>query len=76
MSQPSSDFEFDSAEFPVTGESSYETEQVAEQAGRPPEPVQRFRKQGFSIFTIMLILSFVCLVAALIILFIETGKYS
>jgi hypothetical protein len=73
MSQPSSDFEFDSAEFPVTGESSYEAEQ---QVAPPPEPAQRYRKQGFSIFTIMLILSFVCLVAALIILFIETGKYS
>ncbi len=73
MSQPSSDFEFDSAEFPVTGESSYETDQ---ETAPPPAPAQRYRKQGFSIFTIMLILSFACLVAALIILFIETGKYS
>lgn len=72
MSQPSSDFEFDSPDFAVTSESSYE----AAQSAPLPEPAIRYRKQGFSIYTVMLILSFVCLLAALIILFIEAGKYT
>ncbi len=72
MSQPSSEMDFDSPDFAVTGESSYE----AEQSAPAPAPVVRYKKQGFSIYTIMLILSFVCLLAALIMLFIEAGKYS
>ncbi len=40
----------------------------------PQEPT--YRKQGFSIYTVMLILSFVCLAAASILLLINVGKYN
>ncbi len=39
----------------------------------PPPPA--YRKQGFSIYTVMLILSFVFLSTAAIMFFIDAGKY-
>ncbi len=39
----------------------------------PPPPA--YRKQGFSIYTVMLILSFVFLTTASIMFFIDAGKY-
>ena len=43
------------------------------QAPQPPAAPQ-FRKQGFSIYSVMLILSFVFLVTAMILLFQEVGR--
>lgn len=44
-----------------------------EQAPQPPAAPQ-YRKQGFSIYSVMLILSFVFLVTAMILLFQEVGR--
>ncbi len=41
--------------------------------GNLPEPT-KFRKQGFSIYSIMLILSFVFLVTAIVLLFMEVER--
>ena len=73
MSQPSSDLEFDAPEFAESLDSSFEEDQPSVPAA-PPAP--RYRKQGFSIYTIMLILSFVCLLAGTILMFVEAGKYT
>lgn len=72
MSQPNSDF--DSPEFAATLESTFEEEPQAATPMAPPAP--RYRKQGFSIYTIMLILSFLCLLAGMIMMFVEAGKYN
>lgn len=39
----------------------------------PPAPV--YRQRGFSIYTVMLIISFVFLTIAAILAFVESGKY-
>lgn len=65
MSQPSSNFE------EVGFEEAYE--QPAAIATAPPPP--NYRQRGFSIYTVMLILSTVFLTAAAIVLFIEADKY-
>lgn len=65
MSQPSSEFEevgFEEA-----------TEQTPAVQTAPPPP--NYRQRGFSIYTVMLILSFVFLTAAAIVLFMEADKY-
>ena len=41
----------------------------------PLTSTPQYRKQGFSIYTVMLILSFVFLLTSMIVLFIEAGKY-
>ncbi|MFT5301966.1 MAG: hypothetical protein ACI87E_003346 [Mariniblastus sp.] len=41
----------------------------------PPAPAPVYQKQGFSIYTVMLILSFVFLTTAAIMFFIDAGKY-
>lgn len=73
MSQPSTDFEFDAPDFAESLDSEFEETQ-------PTAPVvpaaPRYRKQGFNIYTVMLILSFVCLLAGMIIMFVEAGKYA
>jgi len=46
---------------------------VPEGSMAPPPPA--YRKQGFSIYTVMLILSFVFLATAAIMFFIDAGKY-
>ena len=70
MSQPSSDFEagVTGAQFQEVGESAEPTP-IA-----PKAPV--YRKQGFSIYSVMLILSFVFLTAAAIVLFMQVDKLS
>ena len=73
MSQPNTDLEFDAPEFAETLDSNFEEEQPSVPAA-PPAP--RYRKQGFSIYTIMLILSFACLLAGMILMFVDAGKYS
>lgn len=73
MSQPSTDLEFD-ADF---GEASFEEVGTPETTAAPVAPVApRYKKQGFSIYTIMLMLSFLCLLAGLIMMFVEAGKYN
>jgi hypothetical protein len=70
MSQASSDLDN------VFGEA---TESGFEDQGLTPQPqiapVTQYRKQGFSIYTVMLILSFVFLTAAAIVFFMDVGKY-
>ena len=66
MSQPSSDFGDFGAELPVSDE-------MQNSGFVPQTPV---RKQGFSIYTIMLILSFTFLTVATILLFINVGKFN
>ena len=44
-------------------------------ANAPPASAEpNYRKQGFSIYSVMLILSFVCLTVAMILLFQEAGN--
>ncbi|MEM9411482.1 MAG: hypothetical protein AAGA30_10235 [Planctomycetota bacterium] len=61
---------FDSPEFAET--SSFD--EPAPTAPATP-PAQKYKQQGFSIYTIMLILAFVCLLAGMILMFVEAGKY-
>ena len=68
MSQPSSDFETGEVGF----EEAYDQPQV--ESPGPPAAAQ-YRQRGFSIYTVMLILSFVFLMIAAIVLFIEGDKY-
>ena len=71
MSQPNSDFDavgFDDAlELPMSAESA------ANQA--PAAAAPNYRKQGFSIYSLMLILSFVFLIASVILLFMEVDRF-
>ena len=71
MSQPS-DLDFGDGGFTETLESTYEEPTAA---AAPIKPVVRYRPQGFSIYTIMLILSFISLLAGMIIMLVEAGKY-
>ena len=77
MSLASSDFEdpgFDNAGFDDGLETPVDAEGVEGQAPVPAAP--NYRKQGFSIYTVMLILSFVFLIVALILLFMEVDRFS
>ncbi len=71
MSPQNSDFDavgFDDAlEIPMTGESA--TNSV------PANAAPSYRKQGFSIYSLMLILSFVFLIASIILLFMEVDRF-
>lgn len=76
MSQPSfepdfSDANFDDGLTPVESAFETETPEAAQQMIAAPV----YRKQGFSIYTILLILSFVFLLTAMIFLFVEAGRY-
>ena len=66
MSQPSSDFGDE-----VGFEEAYEEAPAVETAPAAPN----YRQRGFSIYTVMLILSTVFLMVAAIVLFIEADKY-
>ena len=77
MSQPSFEQDFDSPDFEATGDASFDmAEEVAEVAAPVVPAAPRYRKQGFSIFTFMLIIAFINLVTALILLLVEAGKYN
>ena len=72
MSLPNNEPDFAEAGFDdglTPMESAFEPEAPA----AAPAPV--YRKQGFSIYTVMLILSFVFLLTAMIFFFVEAGKY-
>lgn len=64
MSQPSSDQ-------PDFGEELVESPEMA--APAPPAPV--YRKKGFTIYTVFLILSFSFLLIASILLYLNNGKF-
>lgn len=65
MSQPS--FEQEPADY------NQDAEAMPPVGGAPVVP--QYRKQGFSIYSVMLIGSFVFLLTAMILLFIEAGRY-
>lgn len=67
MSQLNSDFDAGELGFEEVDETPSTTD------APPPAPV--YRQRGFSIYTVMLICSFVFLTAAAIVFFIEAGKY-
>ena len=72
MSQASSDFGDD-----AFGGEMIEAEFGAEEGMMPEQvaPAPRFRKQGFSIYTVMLLMSFAFLLIAAIMFFINAGKF-
>lgn len=72
MSQASSDFG-DDAFGDAAMDSGFEDQGLAPM--EPIVPVTQYRKQGFSIYTVMLILSFVFLTTAAIVFFVDAGKY-
>ena len=75
MSQPSFDPDFTDAGF---DDGLTPVESAFEPTPEPGPPVVSgpvYRKQGFSIYTVMLILSFVFLLTAMIFLFVEAGRY-
>lgn len=74
MSQPSFDPELDSPDFDAPVDAFEAAEPAA--PARAAAPAPRYRKQGFSIYTFMLIMSFISLLTALILLLIEASKYN
>ena len=70
MSQPNSDFDpsMPMAEFEEVG-----GEQEMPATSIPQAPI--YRKQGFNIYSVMLILSFVFLTTAAIVLFMQLDKF-
>lgn len=72
MSQANSDFADDIFGDAMAGGGLEEQGMVAEP---PVEPAPKYRKQGFSIYSVMLILSFIFLTAAAIMFFIDAEKY-
>ena len=72
MSQANSDFG-DDAFGDAVMDSGFEEQGLA--PSEPVVPVTQYRKQGFSIYTVMLILSFVFLTTAAIMFFVDAGKY-
>ena len=68
MSLPSSDLDAGEVGF----EESYDQPAVDAPV---PQAAPQFRQRGFSIYSVMLILSFVFLLVAAIVLFIEGDKY-
>ena len=74
MSQPNFEQEIESPDFETPVESFDAPNDIAAAPVAPPAP--RYRKQGFSIYTFMLIVSFISLLTALILLLIEAGKYN
>ncbi len=77
MSLADSDFE-DVGFGDVGLDQSMDISAEGESGETPPAPVvpaaPNYRKQGFSIYTVMLILSFVFLIAAMILLFMEADR--
>ena len=77
MSLPSSEFE----EAPLDDLGFEEAEYGQDPSGKASDkkPLEssppRYRKQGFSIYTVMLMLAFAFLVASIILLFQEVGRF-
>lgn len=76
MSLANSDFEEvgfdDGLNAPMVDEGYGATSEEVPVAPPPPQ----YRKQGFSIYTVMLIMSFVFLIASIIMLFMEVDRFS
>jgi hypothetical protein len=66
MSQQPDFPEFDEPQFVETVQPPSAGQQV---------PAKQYRKMGFSIYTVMLILSFACLLTSLILFLIEARRY-
>ena len=75
MSQVNSEFGEDPFAT-ATIDGPYEEDGMLEQQPAPMAPqAPRYRKQSFSIYSVMLIMSFVFLTAAAIMFFIDADKY-
>jgi hypothetical protein len=74
MSQASSDPQDPFGGDAVIEASASEDPGMTPDMGMAPPPPQ-YRKQGFSIYSVMLILSFVFLMASAIMFFINAGKF-
>ena len=74
MSQASSDFGDDPFANAMVESDPEDGMMMQEEAPMAPPPPQ-YRKQDFSIYSVMLILSFVFLTAAAILFFMDAGKY-
>ena len=75
MSPPNSEQILDESAFGDGELTPLEDSQIQAEAAEPIVPAPVYRKQGFSIYTVMLILSFVFLLTAMIFLFIEAGRF-
>ncbi len=73
MSLASSDFGGDDAFGDALLEPGVDDSSQAPQPQLPPPPA--YRKQGFSIYSVMLILSFVFLTTAAILFYMDAAKY-
>ena len=74
MSQVNSDFG-DDPFANATIEGGFEQDPMMEQQAPVVPQAPQYRKQEFSIYSVMLIMSFVFLATAAIIFFIDAGKY-
>jgi hypothetical protein len=70
MSQQGFDAELGEVDFGEALDAGFDQFQ---QAPAPSAP--RYRKPGFTIYTLMLALSFLCLLAGMIIMFVDASKY-
>ena len=79
MSQVNSDFGDGFGEDPfatATVDGGFEQDAMMSQPEAPAAPqAPKYRKQEFSIYSVMLIMSFVFLSAAAIMFFVDAGKY-
>ncbi len=72
MSQVNSEFGDDPFADAIV-EEGFEQDAMMGEPTAPPAP--QYRKQEFSIYSVMLIMSFILLTAAAIIFFVDAGKY-
>ena len=75
MSQPSFEDDLEAVDFDAPSD-AFETAEEAAPPAAVAAPAPRYRKQGFSIFTFMLIISFISLLTAMILLLVEASKYN
>jgi len=74
MSQQNSESIFDSVDFQAAEPT--EGYDPANESVYAAEPVAKtYRKRSFDIYSVMLILSFLCLTTAAVLLFMNAGKY-
>jgi len=72
MSLVDSEFETDGFDQTDQVEAAGFEEKPGDPGGLPTPP--KYRKQSFSIYSVMLILSFICLVTAIVLLFMEVER--